>query len=364
MIVLIIASIIALLCVYLKQRKKYVYGLEAAFIITTILAAIHYDFGPDYMVYYGFFNNWTRNVELSFNLSDMQEVFKDPGWVILCLLFKPIGFFGMVAVLSVVQNYIYYSFIKKNVPINYWTLAFFIYVFTMDLYPMNMSMMRQGLAVALFVYALPKIFEKKWLPAILPLLLAISIHKTALALLPFLLLGFLRINRGKVFSVALLSLFLFMVFNRENLGFILKPLDAFEDISEKLERSAVSYGQLDSFGVGFALKSIPFVIGLWYIWKGDKRNSYNKSLVSVASIGFLFIPLAAQVYMLQRMYIYFQALTIATVPVSYSVIKEKGVRLLLYAVFVFMTLLEYSTLITAPSFARAFSEFHTIFEVL
>lgn len=114
MIVLIIASIIALLCVYLKQRKKYVYGLEAAFIITTILAAIHYDFGPDYMVYYNFFNNWTRDVELSFNLSDMQEVFKDPGWVILCLLFKPIGFFGMVAVLSVVQNYIYYSFIKKR----------------------------------------------------------------------------------------------------------------------------------------------------------------------------------------------------------------------------------------------------------
>lgn len=364
MIVLIITGLLALLLVYLAQRGSLKNGLEIGFIIVTIVAALHYDFGADYWAYYDYFYEWNRYNSGGWSYSSLTDVFRDPGWVFLCFICKPIGFFGMIALLSVIQNAIYYFFIKKYVQITDWTLAFFIYLFTIDLYPMNLSMMRQGLAVSLFVMALPLVLNKKWLQSILIMLFAISVHMTAIVVLPFLLLTLLPFRNGKYICLFVLVSFGILFIYRESLGFLLAPLDVFEDISEKIARSEEAYGQLTSFGLGFIVKSIPFMVGLWYLWHNKQWDIIKSPIVAVATIGYLFIPMAAQVYMLQRLYIYFQALTIMTIPTSYAIINNKIVRRGLLTLLILMTLYEYWAFFTSDVYKDTFYQYRTIFEAL
>ncbi len=364
MIVLIITGLLALLCVYLAQQGKAKYGLQAGFLIVTIIAAIHYDYGADYWAYYDYFYDWNRSYTFRLEYSYLFDIFRDVGWVALCLICKPIGFFGMVIVLSVLQNYIYYSFIKQYVNKNYWVLAVFLYLFTIDLYPMNMSMMRQGLAVALFVWALPLVLKHKWIPAILLLLLAASVHTTAIILFPFLILGIWPMKSGKQLGIILLIVFTLLFIYRESIGFLLSPLDYFDNISEKLARSENEYGQLDSFGLGFVIKSIPFLIGIWYLWNCKQWDSIRSPMVAVATFGYLFIPLSAQVYMLQRLYIFFQALTIMTIPLTYTEIRNRALRISLFGILILMTIYEYWSFMNADLYKSTFYTYHTIFEAL
>ena len=364
MVVLVITGILALILAYLGQRNALHYGFEFGFAVVTIVAAIHYNFGSDYWAYNDFFYEWNRYYSFRWDYHYLTSIFKDAGWVLLCFICKPIGFFGMVAMLNVLQNYIYYSFIKEYVPRNFWTIAFFLYLFTIDLYLMNMSMMRQGLAVSLFVWAVPMIIKKKILQSVGILLFSASIHISAIALIPFILLGIYPIKNGKIISFILFFTFLLMFIYRDSLGFLLEPLDNFEDISSKLTRSQNAYGRLQSFGLGFVVKSLPFFIGLWYLWKSQNWDEIRSPFVFVATFGYLFIPLSAQVYMLQRMYIYFQALTLATIPLTYECIRYKSIRYTLYMLLIMMTIYEYWSFMNADLYMRTFANYHTIFEVL
>ena len=104
---------------------------------------IHYDYGNDYMPYY---NVYKQVTSYRFDLSGILagDYFREPGWVLLCWFFKPIGgFFMMVAVLNLIENMLVYRTIKIYVEKKWWPLSVFIYLFSTSLYLLNFSMMRQ-----------------------------------------------------------------------------------------------------------------------------------------------------------------------------------------------------------------------------
>ena len=76
----------------------------------------------------------------------------------------------MVAVLNVIQNVIYYKFIKANVERTWWPIAVFIYLFSTSFYLLNFSMMRQGLVIAIFLWMWKYIKNRKWFIALLGLI--------------------------------------------------------------------------------------------------------------------------------------------------------------------------------------------------
>ena len=139
------------------------------FVLVTFLGCIHYDYGNDYMNY---MNDYKMDTKYPFDLIGIvtDEYIKEPGWVLLSYLFKPIGgFFMMVAALNIFQNIIVYKTIKKYVEKNWWLMAVFTYLFSTCLYLLNFSMMRQGLVVCVFLWSWQWIVEKKWIKTIVVL---------------------------------------------------------------------------------------------------------------------------------------------------------------------------------------------------
>ena len=189
----ILVCVIAVLCSYWgKGFLKY--GLEWAFGIITVFLSIRYYWGSDYPsylnMYQGFMNSGISSLDFS-GMADLRER-GEIGWTLINLLCRPIGFFGMVAILTVFENWVIYSFIKKNVDKKDYWLSIFIYLFCADYFLVGASMMRQWLAMCIFILAIPSISQGKPLRYFLLVLLMASIHLTSLVLLPLYFLHYLQ----------------------------------------------------------------------------------------------------------------------------------------------------------------------------
>ena len=157
MYVVLISSVIACLLAY-SQRYNYKKALLFAFLLICFISCIRCDYGNDYQNYYNIYQNI---ISQPFSLSAIFEE-SEPGWILLCYLTKPIGYFGLIAVLSIFQIVVYYRFICKYVPIREQWLAVLLYLFNPTIWLLQLSMMSQGLAISIFLIAFPYIERKKW----------------------------------------------------------------------------------------------------------------------------------------------------------------------------------------------------------
>lgn len=362
MIVLLIVSLIALLLTYLETIGKLRDGMMWGFVLVTIIAAIHYDYGNDYMSYMQMYKDITY---FDFNLSSVLagDVWKEPGWALLNYAFIPFGgFFGLVAALSVLQNVIYYKAIKKYVDKEWWTMAVFIYLFSSSLYVLNMSMMRQGLAISLFVWAFSYFKDRRIIPSLLILIAAASVHNSAKILLPFVLWGFIpmgkRFSKYMSYFYAVMFVVLYM-----NADFVNTIFMAFMDI-EDMAKYAESYGKGVSnitMGLGFALQLIPFIISLLYLLINYDSYFWKCRLICIACIGFFIMPFALIIPLIDRVGMYFTAYSIFAIPITYEWITRKELRYSFLAIFIFMTLYNYYLFFNSDVYSDAFSNYKTIF---
>jgi hypothetical protein len=184
----LIISIIAVIFAWYSRFQNTKYGgLEISFILLTIFMSIRYNFGNDYQLYLDGFLQTARNVNI-----DVNDDYFEIGWLFLYWLFQPIGFFGMVIVLTVFEFAVIYRFIKKYVPKKWYWLS--VLYFALD--PSNMlvcgSMMRQFFAMCIFILSIDFIIEKKWVISNILIFIASLFHSSALILFPFCFFGFLN----------------------------------------------------------------------------------------------------------------------------------------------------------------------------
>jgi len=358
MSVVVTISIFALFLTYLAGKERLKYGLELAFILLTTIGAIHYDYGSDYFVYITLFEQFSTDVS-----SYSQIEFRDPGFVLLCRLCKPIGFFGMLILINVIMNIIYYNFIKKYVPKNWWWCAVMIYVFSTNLYLMNFSMLRQGLAISIFVLAVPFIIRKKILLAASLVALSMSLHTSAFILVPFVFWGYLPKKFGPLLGAVYMIFFL---------GFLLGGaivdnwLSAVLRSNEGLQDYA-SYSKTGlSFSLGFVVDFITFIVLLMCIFSNNITRE-EKLFVALSCISCVLIPFQQIYLMAGRMGWYFSSLMLVAFPIAYrSLERSNGPSLsksYLY-LYVLLLLFRYYLFFNVGTFVKSFNKpFHTIFEV-
>lgn len=363
MYIVIFTSLLALLLTHLNSKDHMRNGMRIGFILVTLLAVIHYNYGNDYMEYYKIYNEINKYSVEDLNILLDQTYFRDPGWTLICLLFNNLGgFFMMVAVLNIIQNLIVYRFIKNNVSRQWWTMAVFIYLFTTNLYLLNFSMMRQGFVVCVFLGMWKYIKERKWWWPLLVLYLCSFIHASAIILLPFAFWGYLPMKKGKVLTIIFLTVFVILWSQKEILGEIIFMATM---TSESLEDYTTTYGDnvnTATFNIGFIMNLIPFILSLFYSYKCD--NPENRRLVLFAAILFMITPFTLVIPDIGRLGTYFAIYKLAAYPLVYSNIKRLELRIGFLAIFVLMTLYDYWVFFNIGVFAKPYSTFHTIFEAL
>ena len=100
MYIVIFTSLLALLLTYLDSKNQMRNGMRIGFILVTLLAVIHYNYGNDYMAYLEVYDDVKKYSAYNFNLIFDETLFRDSGWALICYLFNHLGgFFMMVAVL-------------------------------------------------------------------------------------------------------------------------------------------------------------------------------------------------------------------------------------------------------------------------
>ena len=265
MFVVISFSILALLLTILESRGIIKGGMKLGFILVTVLAVIHYDYGSDYMSY---LNRYKQITAVPFQFTSLLNGdYSDVGWTLLNYAFSHFGgFFMLVAVLSILQNVLVYKIIANNVSRKWWPLAVCIYLFSTSFYLLNFSMLRQGLVIIIFLSLWPMIRDRKWLFVLSVLYICSSIHSSALILLPFAFWGFLPTKNNKLMVLAYIFLYFSLWLGKDfmnnifNSMLVIDEFDAYADTYDHETGDGVSF-----WGIGFIINLIPLIIALYYI---------------------------------------------------------------------------------------------------
>ena len=248
-------NILIVFFAFLESKKIFKNGLFISFLLIFLFLSFRYNYGNDYWSYYKGFQEINRYVE--FDIFDKQIHF-EPGWVVLCKIFKPVGFFGMVGFLSFLYCYILYDLIKKYVPIKLYWLAVFILLFSSNFFLTHLSAMRQTLAILTFIFSIKFIFNKNIILYIAFILLASTFHSSALILLPVYFLQFVifKLNKFSVGLIFILYIFIF-IFGEKIKPFLNSVVTSFNEDYLFYDKE----GEINS-GIGLFIISFLFLLML------------------------------------------------------------------------------------------------------
>ena len=143
----------------------------------------------------------------------ITETEKDKGFVVLQVVFKALishsdlVFFGVIAAF---QIWAMIRVFRKYSP-NYW-ISIFLFIISTDYLSWMFNGMRQFIATTLIFAAFTWMLEKRWVPLILVILLASTIHGSALMMLPIVFIVQGRaLNKKTVYTVLAMLLVVLMI---------------------------------------------------------------------------------------------------------------------------------------------------------
>lgn len=353
MIVTIILGLLSVLFAFLAKFKNSQWGLKASFTLIFLFLALRYNFGNDYKAYLGIFVEINAYSEINFFDNTLHV---EIGWIFLNWLFSSLGFFTMIAALALINCVIYYRFIKKYVPINYYWFAVFLYIFNPAFMLTHSSAMRQSLAIAIFIFSLDYLFKKDAIRYFICVGLASLVHTSALILLPVYLLNRFNgtINRRKAIIIVSIFASLF-VFGK----FIGLKLNQFISLSFGKYVNYQGEGVIGiGTGLGVLYLSALLILIVYYERFQDKKTAL---IFKIAIISFMFIPLSLLIQMIGRTGMYFGPATIIVYPVILMNLKKPLNKMIFLILLLLMTTYGFFQFFYSDIWKDAFGTYQTIF---
>jgi hypothetical protein len=299
-------GLLVLMFSFFGSMRNDKYGLFTSFILIFLFLAFRYNYGNDYQAYFKLFRNINRAYDFFLSGSSRIEI----GWILLNRIFNPLGFFAMVIGLALINCVVYYKFIKNYVDKKFYLFAVFIYYFNSYFLLIQLSAMRQCLAIFLFIYALHLIINRENVKSVIVILLACSFHSSALILIPLLILIMLlrnvRITLVHIFIIETIYISIF------SLGKIYKPL--LMNIAGSLFGSKYSfYITTDAHPGLFNIliySSLLLILLIYY----NKFDPDFKLLIRVFIVGLFLIPIGYVIPLSSRLALYFLPMSIVIYP--------------------------------------------------
>lgn len=367
MLVAFVVSILAVLFSLLdinKPKRKFG-GFEFGFLLLTVYLCIRYDYGNDYLSYLNDFEIYRTHNYIS--VTDFDQLAElqsrgDYGWIIINRVCEPLGFFGMIMLLTVLFMGQLYILIKKYVPPKWYWFSVFLFAF----HPMMMvvgvaGMLRQWTVVFIFLCCIDLIRKRKIFLYLAIILAATTIHKTAFLLLPVYFITYFNLNsKHNIISLTLLLI----------LWYILVPL-----IPDNILMSLFDNDKLAVYGAmvnkksetGYGISSI-LVIGMPLLCMAQIRRQDQpvQLLFRLLFLSVLFVPLVYLNTLIGRLVVYFSVFAIVVYPLSIVTLYQKGKGHLCIGIilifFVYYVYLFADHFTNAVWYDTSFI-YHTIFEV-
>lgn len=190
-----------------KHRMWYV--VSTFFVIFLFAALRKYTIGIDLELHYA--RNFERIAILPWN-EVPSFIAYDPGFNILCKLISYISTDRQAFI--VITSLIVFGSVGRYIYINGKDIVLETFMFLVSFcYMMYMNIIAQAVAMAIFLFAMEVLKEKKYIKYVLAVLLASSIHASAIILLLMIPLSFLKVDRKNVFRFTVILLFVLFAYN-------------------------------------------------------------------------------------------------------------------------------------------------------
>jgi transmembrane protein EpsG len=331
----------------LAKSNKCDYWLKISFLLIFLFLALRYNYGNDYHGYLEAF--------YTIKYLDVTKGF-EPGWQLLCLLFKPLGFFAMMAFLAALNCFVIYRFIKKYIPHNYYWLAVFYYVFSPQCMLIQSSSMRQTVAIIIFLFSIDFLLKKDFVRYSICVLVAFNFHSSALILFALILPLLVNIKINNFFALILFVIYPALYLYIDSLsGFLSQFTSVYFD-------SYYIYigndkGEINS-GLGFLFNLFIYLIVVYFArFQEDERLL----LFKLAIIGYMTMPFSFLNSMAGRIGTYFWIFNVTVIAILLSDMKRYDIKYLILAGYMFIALMSFYYFFQSPVWAPYFTTYNTIF---
>lgn len=300
------------------QRKRIYFSWVAGILLWVIFAFRDVSVGSDTINYFERYSN-IQKPEVSLLSIAGQEW----GYDLLQYLCHSIGmswqvYLSFISVIIILPMVIFFHKYSTNV----WS-SFFLYI-TIGLLDVNMSALRQSLAVAMVVWALMAMFERKHLRSLLFILIGTLFHYSAFFALLLFLVPLFKYNSKRQLTLLLLVPILARVVGYFFLGSLenLMPVRYLDSYSEEKTMNPL----LEAVWISILL-FIFFSLRINGKVKSDEFQLYFLVVLYVSSI-----ELSYSVYLASRLAYYFEPAVMVAMPMAMMKFRNKETRAIISVV--------------------------------
>lgn len=360
MVHIILVSIL-LAAFFLKDQNRYVQAIP--FIALFLFAGLRYQYGNDYGNYAGMYALVQAWGPTALGYDYLYGLLS---WV--CP-----SFYILIAVTSAVFVYVVYRLVSTSLPVAFIWMGLFVFVINPYLFLMNLSAIRQCLAMVLFIVAVPYAINRKPVHFFALVVLATLFHKSAIILLPVYFIATPKevYRRGVALYVAVVAGALVFV--------------DFSSLAMTLNELLFSDGSYSAYIEGGMTNSFRATVltGLFFVYVAFNLPRLSGSALVYAKlclIGFTFGVLAYEMSSLTRLQMYFDIFGVVALPLIFlkvwsegPVFVREGVplrdlwrlvnRYVLPTLLVIVYLLRYYSFFTNPMW-ESFASYSTVLTLL
>lgn len=324
-IFMIISTIIMVACVkkchLIGNKNLEILFKIMAFLVPFLVMALRYGIGQDY------FYTYVPIFEAVKNVGTYQGV--EVGYILLNQLV--LLFTDDYAFIFILTSFLYYIFIYKAILDNSKDITLSVFILfgsCFFFYAMNVT--RQSIVIAIFMFSIKYIKERKLVKYMILILLASLIHKIALIFIPIYFIGRFKLDLKKII---ILSIIVIIGATFISL-FITRILDGTK--YENYINGIYSVNKNTSM-ISPIINSTTLILCLYYKKKDKKKGIEDDELnilTNIHAIAFLCSLLLGTIPMLERVFINFYHVQILTIPLLLSKEERKDVKLLMYILYI------------------------------
>lgn len=309
------------------NNKKMLFIIS--FLLLFLIGALRENVGTDYAIY----RDYHIPKVLEGNLSHIEPL--------STLLFIIGGAIGGHQMIFILMHILIIVFVVKAIydQSNDYALSFYLF-FSVGFFNMSLNLMRQSIAIAIFLYAIKYIGQKKWINYFSLILVAILFHKTALIYIPIYFFNRLTFSLKKLFIIVT-SFVLVSSFFDNILNFLTLQLGIYRNYWGQTEMSSRI---VHNFSLSYwSINLFVFIVMIVLFQLGRKDISMDVSKLSL----YLYIQLLSLLIMyaawvtyvpnFDRILTMFSYVQIISLPSFFSLDVDKKVKkILLYSTMIIL----------------------------
>lgn len=302
-----------------KKNKVISEVLGIVIIFTlTIIIGFRYGVGVDYFAY-----------EEAFHLY-YNKFFFEPFYSFLNFYIKiTVGkFYYVTFIMILITNiFIYLALKKRNISGIYLLLSLLIYSSNMALVFMNA--MRQGVAVAIFLYASSFIKERKFKNYLILILIGAGFHFSILFMLPVYFLNRINISiKRYIFYIIISYLFVYTLLAQKLINYISSLLPT--RYSRYYNSEMFFLEEVNIFSIGVLIKVVLSIVLLILIVKSNKKNNNYTMETNFYMLGIIMTILSLSTFMFDRIGYFFYIFEVLVIPLLIKEIENNQIRHVLF----------------------------------